>query len=88
MILPYVHKEGEKEVAKLFQKVIALQRHSKAVRSLAERYFLETVVRIHRQREGTPFTGLKPAGLPVGPIIPLAEDAIKTGKPDKLVRGN
>jgi hypothetical protein len=31
--------------------------------------------------EGAPFTGLKPAGLSVGPVIPLAERAIQDGSP-------
>ena len=31
--------------------------------------------------EGAPYTGLKPAGLDVGPVIPLAERAIATGPP-------
>jgi hypothetical protein len=36
------------------------------------------VVRLHRAGEGAPFTGLKPAGLDVGPIIPIAEKAIES----------
>ena len=43
------------------------------------------MVRIHRAGEGAAFTGLKPAGLSVGPVIPVAENAIETGSPDKLV---
>ena len=31
-------------------------------------------------------TGLKPAGLDVGPVIPVAERAIETGSPDALIR--
>ena len=45
-------------------------------RTVAERLFLETVVRLHREGEGAPFTRLRPAGLDVGPVIPLAETAI------------
>jgi tetratricopeptide (TPR) repeat protein len=37
------------------------------------------VVRIHRAGEGAPYTGLKPAGLSEGPIIPIAEKAIEIG---------
>ena len=44
------------------------------------------MVRIHRAGEGEPFTGLKPAGLDPGPVIPTAERAIETGSPDELVR--
>jgi hypothetical protein len=47
-------------------------------------YFFETVVRVHRAGEGAYFTGLKPAGLDVGPVIPVAEQAIDTGTPEEL----
>jgi hypothetical protein len=55
------------------------------VREVADLHFFETVVRVHRAGEGAPFTGLKPAGLDHGPVIPLAERAIETGSPDELV---
>ena len=45
---------------------------------------VETVVRIHRAAEGAPYTGLKPAGLSVGPVIPLAERAIEEHSVDRL----
>jgi hypothetical protein len=44
------------------------------------------VVRVHRRGENAPYTGLKPAGLDVGPVIPEAERAIEMGDPDELVR--
>jgi hypothetical protein len=53
-------------------------------REVADRLFFETVVRIHRGGEGAPYTGLKPAGLSVGPVIPLAERAVSTGSPDEV----
>jgi hypothetical protein len=34
--------------------------------------------------EGAAFTGLKPAGLDVGPIIPIAEKAVDSGNPAGL----
>jgi hypothetical protein len=52
---------------------------------IAERWFFETVVRVHRAGEGAPYTGLKPAGLGEGPVIPVAERAIQTGSPDELI---
>jgi hypothetical protein len=51
----------------------------------ADRYLFETVVRIHRAGEGAPYTGLEPAGLDVGPVIGVAEQAIAEGVPDVLV---
>ena len=86
VILPYVHKQGEAEVLEAFEKILPLRRQTNAAKELADQYFFETVVRIHRAGEGAAFTGLKPAGLSVGPVIPLAENAIETGSPDKLVQ--
>ena len=38
-----------------------------------------------RSSRTPPYTGLKPAGLDVGPVIPMAEQAIESGSPDDLV---
>jgi Family of unknown function (DUF6448) len=51
---------------------------------VADLYFFETVVRVHRAGEGAPYTGLKPAGLGHGPVIPVAEMGIEGGNPDQL----
>lgn len=84
LILPYVPKDGEAEIARAFQKVMKI-RADEAVREIADLYFFETVVRIHRMGEGAPYTGLKPAGLSEGPVIPVAEEAIESGSPDELI---
>ncbi len=86
LILSYVPKEGEDEVIRAFNKVIQMRKDGALTREVADLYFFETVVRIHRAGEGAPYTGLKPAGLDVGPVIPLAEKAIDSGNPDDLVK--
>jgi hypothetical protein len=43
-------------------------------------------VRLHRAGEHAPYTGLKPAGLDVGPVIPLAEQALQSGDVEELHR--
>lgn len=85
LILPYVPKEGEAEVIRVFEKAIQLRNDGAVAREVADLYFFETVVRIHRAGEGAPYTGLKPAGLDEGPVIPIAEKAIESGSPDELV---
>ena len=85
IILPYVPGESEEEVVRAFEKVLQARKGGAAAREVADRYFCETVVRIHRAGEGAPFTGLKPAGLDVGPVIPVAEQAIDTGSPGALL---
>src|SRR5688572_11797677 len=84
LVLPYVPKSGEREIIDAFDKVLATRKTGAVGREVADRYFFETVVRIHRTGEGAPFTGLKPAGLDVGPIIPVAERAIEGGNRQAL----
>ena len=82
--LAYVPKRGEAEVRQAFAAALRIRDMGPAVREVADLHFLETVVRIHRAGEGAPYTGLKPAGLDHGPVIPVAERAIQTGSPDEL----
>jgi hypothetical protein len=84
LVLPYVPREGEDEVKEVFGKTVALRGQGDEAREVADRYFFETVVRIHRAGEGEPFTGLMPAGLDHGPVIPAAERAIERGSAEEL----
>ena len=79
LALPFVPKAAEHEVGEVFDKVVTARAAGAAAREVADRHFFETVVRLHRAGEGAPYTGLKPAGLDVGPVIPLAEKAIESG---------
>jgi hypothetical protein len=86
LILPYVKREGEAEVLSAFERVLPMVGQGGPVKELAETYFFETVVRVHRAGEHAPYTGLKPAGLDVGPVIPVAERSIESGSPDELAK--
>jgi hypothetical protein len=85
LVLPFVHADGEAEIRAMFDTVMPVRRLSSAAQEVADRLFFETVVRVHRAGEGAPYTGLKRAGLSVGPVIPLAERAVETGSPDEVV---
>lgn len=85
VVLPFVPKEGEAQVVETFEKVLGARAQGPEAREVADRHFFETVVRIHRAGEGGPFTGLKPAGLGYGPVVPVAEKAIEGGSPEELV---
>lgn len=84
LVLPYVPKYAEQEIAEAFDKVRKARTPNELCREIADRYFFETVVRLHRAGEGAPFTGLKPAGLDVGPVVPVAEKAIENRNPAPL----
>lgn len=68
--------DGEQEVIEAFELARKARVHGPEARQVADLYFFDTVVRVHRRGEGAPHTGLKPAGLDVGPVIPLAEQAV------------
>jgi hypothetical protein len=86
LVLPFVKHEDEQEVREAFARAIAARTTGPAARDVSDLYFFETVVRVHRRGEHAPYTGLKPAGLDVGPVIPIAERAIETGDPAELTR--
>lgn len=78
-VLIWVPKECEAELKKAFAKTMAARMLGKEAEDVADYWFYETTVRLHRAGEGEAFTGLKPAGLDEGPIVPLADKAIETG---------
>lgn len=85
LVLPYVRVAGEAEIRDAFDRTFKVVQLGGEAQDLAERWFFETVVRVHRAGEGAPYTGLKPAGLDVGPVIPVAEKALADESPDALV---
>lgn len=84
VVLPFVPAEAEDEVRAAYERVRPLREIGPAIRETADLWFFETVVRLHRAGEGAAYTGLKPAGLPVGPVIPLAQGAIDSGSSEQL----
>jgi len=85
LVLPWVEKEKEGEIREAFALASEVRGKGAKERQLADRYFFETMVRVHREGEGAPFTGLKPAGLDLGPAIPAADKALETGDPKALL---
>lgn len=84
-LLKWVRKDDEKEIREQFQKTLTVRKQSPEARELADRYFFETLVRIHRAGEGAPYTGLKAAGA-VEPAVAAADKALETGSADRLVK--
>ena len=82
--LIWVQEKDEAEVKEAFQKTRAVRKFGSDAKELADKNFFETLVRLHRAGEGAPYTGLKPAGLDLGPAIPAADKAIITGNTREL----
>jgi hypothetical protein len=83
-VLAYAPAAAETEISTAFESSRQVRILSAEARSLADRAFMETVIRLHRAGEGAPYTGLKPAGIDYGPVIRAAEDAVETGDLAKL----
>ena len=82
-LLKWVRPEEEKEIRAAFQKTLAVRTNGSEAKELADMYFFETLVRIHRAGEGAPYTGLKP-GAAIDPAVALADKALESGSADKL----
>lgn len=83
-LLKWVQANDEKEIRIAFQKALVVRTKGTEAKELADMYFFETLVRIHRAGEGAPYTGLKP-GEAVDPAVALADKALQSGSVDKLV---
>ncbi len=84
LALIWVKAEAEPELRAAFAQAVAVRKQGGAAAALAETWFLETLVRLHRAGEGEPYTGLKPAGGDLGPAIPAADAAITSGKIERV----
>ena len=83
-VLIWVQPKDEAEVRRAFNEAVAVRKLGAEAREMADRYFFETLVRVHRAGEGAPYTGLKPAGRDLGPAIPLADKAVTSGSEKEL----
>ena len=83
LVLKWVSQNQEGEIKALFENTYKLRNEDKEIYQIVEKHFLETLVRLHRETEGAPYTGLKPAGS-ASPIIIMADMSIKTQSVDEL----
>jgi hypothetical protein len=77
--LKWIMPEYEHELRDIFEKTVKVRRLSKDAKELADMYFLETLVRLHRAGEGAPFEGLKPHGTPIDKKVAAADKSIEIG---------
>ena len=85
-VLKWVMEDDEQEIREAFDKTLVVREQSPEARELADRFFFETLVRVHRASEGVAFTGLKPAGTPVSPGVARADQALEEGEIEELAR--
>ena len=75
----------EAEIRHAFEQTLVVRKAGPQAQELADRYFFETLVRVHRQGEGAPYTGLK-AGTDVDPAVEAADKAIENGSIERATQ--
>jgi hypothetical protein len=84
-VLKWVKSDDEATIRAVFTRTLEVRKLSATAASLADMYFFETLVRLHRASESEPYTGLQPAGS-VEPAIAAADKALETGNVASLVQ--
>jgi len=85
LVLVWVQEKDDAQIRRHFDETRAVRKLNAQAKDLAEMYFFETLVRIHRAGEGAAYTGLKPAG-EVEPPIAAADRSIQTGKLQEVAK--
>jgi hypothetical protein len=83
-ILKWVKKESEAEVKTAFARTVVVRAKGPEAKKLADQYFFETLVRLHRAGEGAPYTGIKDE--PVEPIVAMADKALDDGSVEEMIK--
>lgn len=83
--LKWVGEDAEPELREVFEACLRVRALGGDATTVADRLFLETLVRLHRAGEGAGFDGLKPQGTAIDPVVIAADTAIATGSIDSLI---
>jgi hypothetical protein len=84
LVLHWVRADDEPEIRAAFDRTRRVRATSAEARDMADLWFFETLVRVHRAGEGAPYTGLKPAGWQPPALITAADESLLSGDADAL----
>lgn len=84
-ILKWVTAEDEAELKAVFEQTMRVRKLGDDALQLADRFLLETAVRLHRMSEGAPYTGIKPAGQPLPPAVNGVDEALESNDVESLI---
>jgi tRNA isopentenyl-2-thiomethyl-A-37 hydroxylase MiaE len=85
-VLKWVKQASEAELKILFDHTLKVRALGEEAKYLADMYFFETLVRLHRAGEGFPYNGLLPAGFPLPIALVEADYALKSGSLENLTK--
>jgi hypothetical protein len=83
LVLPYIQPADEAELTAAFNHARSVRKLGPEAKKLADQYFFELTVRLHREGEGAAYTGL--TNEPVPASIQAADKAMQTGKLEGVV---
>ncbi len=84
LILPYIQPEAETELTAAFKQALEVRKTGGTAKELADRYFIETAIRLHRTGEGAPYTGVTDEATPKAIVV--ADKAMAAGSTDEVYK--
>jgi hypothetical protein len=84
LILPYVQSESEIELTAAFKQALEVRKAGGSAKELADRYFIETAIRLHRAGEGAPYNGVTDETTPKAIVV--ADQAMASGSLDETYK--
>ena len=82
--LKWAGPEHESELRDIFALAHSARGQGREAQEVADRWFLENLVRIHRAGEGAPYTGLKPSGTAIDEKVVAADRCVDAGTLEPL----
>lgn len=83
-VLKWIRAVDEPELSAVFSRAISVRKSGGDAAELADQFFLETAVRLHRASEGEPYTGLKPASAADEPAPAIVDAALRANSFDRV----
>ncbi|MFZ2644398.1 MAG: DUF6448 family protein [Verrucomicrobiia bacterium] len=84
--LKWVKKDREAGIREAFRKTLAVRKLGPEAKELADNYFLNTLVRIHRAGSGATCPEQKPSGTEVEAAVAKADAALISGRVQPLAK--
>jgi hypothetical protein len=82
-VLKWIEAGDEAQLKAAFDQAKIVRAQGPEAKLLADQFFLETLVRLHRTSEGEPFTGITNDA--IDPIVALADGALTSGSADDMI---
>ena len=84
-VLAWVGTAQDRELRDAYELALEARKQGGSAADLAERYLVETAIRLHREAEGLPFDGVESAATPVPRVIVVAEQALAKDQVDDVL---